>query len=143
MPSAARLALRVLAVCALYVVAIYAGMMAFGAAMSDGLADPVTHAPTKPYALMYGFAAGSFVCFTMAGTLWIGPLTSNANGVWIAMIGAIICVAATWAFLNLASFPAETERALDFPLFASLVVGPSLLVVGVVRFVRHAAQSRG
>lgn len=113
--------------------------MAFGAAMSDGVVD-ATGAPTKPYTIMYACALASLAAFTIAGALWLGPLLSRAGGTWLTAIGVAVCLLAGWAWLNIATFPAETERALGFPLLVSLMLGPSLAVVGIGRMLRGKSQ---
>jgi hypothetical protein len=143
-----RALLKIFGVIFLYGAGIFAGWLGFGAGMSDGEADPITGAPTKPWEAMLGFYALAFLLFLIAGVLWIWPiLRSMARGsgaprrigFGAMLIGAVICFATIWAFRNIAHFSPETSRALTLPLLLGIAVGPSLLLAGGCRLIRPLA----
>lgn len=129
----------------LYGAGIFAGLLGFGAGMSDGGADPITRAPTKPWEAMRGFYALAFLLILIAGMLWIwpilrsmarGPGATRQVGVGAMLIGAAICFVTIWSFQNIAHFSRETECALTLPLLLGIAVGPSLLLADSYRLVR-------
>ncbi|MBI3437683.1 MAG: hypothetical protein HY054_03345 [Proteobacteria bacterium] len=106
--------LQIVFVLALYGAAYLAGLLGFGAAMSEPTSDPATGALIKPLTPIFGLWGIALSLSTLAGIIWLAPLLKRTPVAVIFGFGAVVLSATLWAWANIATFEPEIERAQPF-----------------------------